>query len=147
MPEPYTPPTMTQLAAIVIRAADGEPLVANRPVSEIQWGLQTVDLACGWRLRIWWSPGPTLGPLHGALAPDGGCWTYGASRWPDWLAGPDSVPYDPIRHSLDDEQRERLRIRLLSCSCWPEPIQPPRPEPPTMAELFPPEAWWQRAPS
>lgn len=145
--DPPPPPTVEQLTAMIRRAADGEPLVADQPVEAGWWGLQTVDLASGWRLRIWWHPGQRLGPLHGAVAANGSAWTYGASRWPDWLAGPDSVPFDPIRHALGDQQRERLRQRLLSCSCWPEPELPPQPEPPTIDQLFPPEAWWERAPS
>jgi hypothetical protein len=40
------------------------------------------------------------------------------------------VVLEPLRHLLTDEQRERLRQRLLACSCWPEPD--PLPEPPRL---------------
>ena len=133
--EPPAPPSRAALAAVLIQAADSEPLLADRPVADITWGLQTISLANGWRLRIWWHPGQQMGPLHGAMAPDGGVWTYGCDRWPDWNAGPDAVALDPLRHLITPEQCERLRQRLLTCSCWPEPDLPPRPAPPTMAEL------------
>jgi hypothetical protein len=123
-----------------VLAQAGEPdcaLLADRPVSDAG-GAQHIDLANGWRLSLWWHPGADTCFLVGALAPDGGCWTWGCDRWPDWLAGPEAVVLEPLRHLLTDEQRERLQQRLLACSCWPEPDAPP--EPPSMAwidEQFP----------
>ena len=114
-------PTREALAAVLTAAAAGAPLVADRPVAEVRWGVQRVDMASGWQLAIWWHADGLMGPLHGAVAPDGGEWTFGCDRWPDWLAGPDAVVLDPIEHLLDGEQRERLRARLLACSCWPAP--------------------------
>lgn len=115
-------PDREALAAVLIAAADGAALVADRPVAEVRWGLQRVDLASGWQLSVWWLPDEQLGPLHEAVAPDGGVWGYGCDRWPDWLAGPEAVVLDPLRHLISDDQRERLRVRLLSCSCWPRPV-------------------------
>ena len=115
-------PTREALAAVLTAAAAGAPLVADRPVAEVRWGVQRVDMASGWQLAIWWHADGSMGPLHGAVAPDGGEWTFGCDRWPDWLAGPDAVVLDPIEHLLDGEQRERLRARLLACSCWPAPV-------------------------
>jgi hypothetical protein len=132
--EPPTPPSRAALAAVLAQAAEAEPLLADRPALDVGWGLLRIDLANGWSLRIWWHHGQ-MGPLHGALAPDGGCWTWGCDRWPDWLAGPDAVVLDPLTHLITAEQRERLRQRLLSCNCWPERKLPPRPEPPPMAEI------------
>jgi hypothetical protein len=80
--------------------------------------------------------------LWAATAPDGGIWSFGCDRWPDWLAGPAAVVLEPLRHLLTDEQRKRLQQRLLTCSCWPEPDPLPEPEPPTMAELFPEDEAW-----
>ena len=137
--EPPAPPSRAALAAVLVQAAEGEPLLADRPA--LDWGLQRIDLANGWSLRIWWHHGQ-IGPLHGALAPDGGCWTWGCDRWPDWLAGPDAVVLDPLEHLITPEQREQLRQRLLACSCWPEPDPLPEPEPPTMTELFPDDEAW-----
>ena len=58
--EPPAPPSRAALAAVLIQAADSEPLLADRPVADITWGLQTISLANGWRLRIWWHPGQQL---------------------------------------------------------------------------------------
>jgi len=137
--EPPAPPSRAALAAALAQAAEGEPLLADRPA--LDWGLQRIDLANGWSLRIWWHHGQ-IGPLHGALAPDGGCWTWGCDRWPDWLAGPDAVVLDPLEHLITPEQREQLRQRLLTCTCWPEPDPLPETELPTMTELFPEDEAW-----
>ena len=131
--EPPAPPSRAALAAVLAQA--GEPdcaLLADRPVSDAG-GAQRIDLANGWRLWVSWWPDRQMHLLHAALAPDGGVWSHGCDRWPDWNAGPEAVVLDPLRHLLTDEQRERLRQRLLSCSCWPEPD--PLPEPPSMAEI------------
>ena len=133
------PPSRAALAAVLVQAADGAPLLADRSVSAVDWGLQRIDLASGWSLRIWWSRGLEMGPLHGALAPDGGCWTYGCDRWPDWNAGPAAVVLDPLTHLITPEQRERLRQRLLTCRCWPEPDPlplPPRRSPEEIMRLL-----------
>jgi hypothetical protein len=115
-------PTSEAVAAALIAAADGAPLLADHPVTPDDFGLQRITMANGWKLAIWWSLGQQMGPVHQATSPEGLHWVYGCARWPDWLAGPEAVVLDPIRHLLSDEQRERLRARLLSCSCWPEPI-------------------------
>jgi hypothetical protein len=73
--------------------------------------------------------------LSSATAPDGGHWSYGCDRWPDWNAGPDAVVLDPLTHLITAEVREQLRRRLLAGNCWPERELPPRPEPPSMAEI------------
>lgn len=130
--QPSTPPSRAALAAVLAQA--GEPdcaLLADRPVaSEFTQTTQLVNLANGWNLWIWWKPVDQLDRLWAATAPDGGRWSYGCDRWPDWNAGPEAVVLEPLRHLLTDEQRERLRQRLLTCSCWPEPD--PLPEPPRL---------------
>ena len=131
------PPSRATLAAVLAQAAESERLLADRPAADIYWGLQRIDLANGWTLRVWWLPEQQLGPLHAAHAPDGGYWTWGCDRWPDWDAGLDAVVLDPLQHLITSEQRERLRQRLLNCSCWPAPE--PLPDPPSMAEI---EARW-----
>ena len=123
-------PTRATLAAVLTKAAKSEPLVADRPVEEIGYGLQRVDLANGWQLVIWWIGG-RMGPLHQAMGPavqmhqpvasTGQTWTYGCDRWPDWSAGPDAVVLDPLVHLVEPAQRQRLEDRLRCCSCWPAP--------------------------
>ena len=127
-------PTSNAVAAALIAAADGEPLLADRPAAELVHDLQVVTMASGWRLEVWWRDG-LIGPLHAATSPQGLQWCYGCARWPDWEAGPAAVVLCPIRHLLSDEQRARLRARLLSCSCWPVPERPALPEPPPLSEL------------
>jgi len=133
--EPPTPPSRAALAAVLVQAADAEPLLADWPVRPNDWGLQRVDLASGWSLCFWWSPGGALDRLWSATAPDGGQWSYGCDRWPDWNAGPEAVVLEPLRHLLTDEQRERLRLRLLDACCWPPPDLLPEPPPPSMVEI------------
>ena len=108
---------------------------------------QQVWASSGWRFAFWWQ----LGVLHRlavALAPDGGRWEYGCSRWPDWLAGFDAVVLDPIPHLLIPEQRAQLQARLLTCPLRPRPPVPEyftRPWP-SLDETFPPdEDWLERA--
>jgi hypothetical protein len=123
------------LAIVLAQAAEGEPLLADDPGGDLR--LQRVDLANGWRLGVLWFLGDAPALAY-ATAPDGARWEYGCDRWPDWNAGPDAVALDPIHHLLTPKQRERLRERLLTCSCWPEPDPPP--DPPPMAwidEHFP----------
>jgi hypothetical protein len=132
--EPPAPPSRAALAAVLAQAAEGEPLLADRPVPACDWAKQQVDLANGWSLWIWWASDEKMS-LSAARAPDGGYWTWGCDRWPDWNAGPDAVVLDPLQHLLTPEQRERLRQRLLTCSCWPEPDPPPVPPPPTKEQL------------
>lgn len=135
--EPPAPPSRASLAAVLAQAADSEPLLADRPASV--GACQQVDLANGWTLGLWWQHA-NAARLMTARAPDGACWTFGCDRWPDWNAGPEAVPLEPLRHLITPEQRARLQQRLLSCCCWPEPD--PFPEPPSMDEinrLFPVE--------
>jgi hypothetical protein len=73
--------------------------------------------------------------LWAATAPDGARWQFGCDRWPDWDAGSDAVVLNPLTHLITPEQRERLRHRLLTCSCWPEPEPLPVPPPPTREQL------------
>jgi nitrogen fixation protein len=126
------PPSRAALAAVLAQAADAEPLLADHPVGDAG-GSQRIDLANGWRLALWWHPGPELARLWAATAPDGGIWSFGCDRWPDWNAGPEAVVLEPLRHLITPEQRAQLQQRLLTCSCWPAPD--PLPEPPSMAEI------------
>ena len=131
--QPPTPPSRAALAAALAQAADSEPFLADQDVARLGWGVQRVDLASGWVLLVWWKPGAELGPLSAARAPDGGEWTYGCDRWPDWNAGPEAVVLDPLTHLITPEQRARLRERLLNATCWPAPEPPP--PPPSMEEI------------
>jgi hypothetical protein len=48
------------------------------------------------------------------------------------------LPLEPLDHLINPEQRERLRLRLLTCSCWPEPeLLPPPPEMAWIDQNFP----------
>ena len=127
-------PTSAAVAAALVQAAEGEPLLANAPGSAIPWGLQTIDTLSRWQLCVWWRDGH-MGPLHSAIDPAGLQWVYGCARWPDWLAGPEAVVLDPIRHLLTDEQRQGLHAALLDAVCWPAPDLPPEPEPPPLRPL------------
>jgi hypothetical protein len=128
------------LAAVLAQAAKPDcPLLADRPPAA-GW-CQRVDLANRWSLWVWWLADDQLDRLWAAKAPDGGIWSFGCDRWPDWNAGPEAVPLEPLDHLIPSEVRERLQQRLLSCSCWPELDPPPRP--PDMAwidEHYPLEA-------
>jgi hypothetical protein len=133
--QPPAPPSRATLATVLIQAAEGAWLVANDPGGDQR--LQRVCMANGWRLGVTWLPDDEPALLW-ATAPDGAHWSCGCDRWPDWGAGPDAVVLKPLQHLLTPEQREQLRQRLLSCSCWPKPDPPP--EPPSMAaieELYP----------
>jgi hypothetical protein len=82
-----------------------------------------------WRLLLWWdgrwwNPEDRLQRLSSAVGPGGGLWGYGCQRWPDWDAGPTAVVLDPLRHLISEADRERLRLRLLDCRCWPALPQP-----------------------
>jgi hypothetical protein len=118
---------------LLVQAAEAEPLLADRPPMA-GWA-QRIDLASGWSLWIWWRSHGEMDRLWAAKAPDGGYWSWGCDRWPDWNAGPAAVVLDPLEHLITAEQRERLRQRLLTCNCWPERELPPRPAPPPMAEI------------
>ena len=136
--ETPAPPSRAALAAVLAQAAESEPLLANEPLIS-DWITQRVDMANGWRLWFWWLPSGQLDRLWAATAPDGAHWSYGCDRWPDWDAGPDAVVLDPLQHLINAEQRERLRQRLLTCSCWPEPDPLPVSPPPTREQL---DALW-----
>ena len=133
------PPSRVALAAVLAQAAEGEPLLANRPVPSFDWFTQRVDMANGWKLWIWWWPDGQMELLLSAIAPDGAYWSHGCDRWPNWDAGPDAVVLNPLQHLITPEQREQLQQRLLTCSCWPEPDPLPVPPPPTREQL---DALW-----
>ena len=134
---PFAPPSRAALAAVLVQAAEGAPLVASDPGG--RWLLQRVDMANGWSLWVSWQSRDEMESIWCASAPDGATWSYGCDRWPDWGAGPDAVALEPLTHLVAPEQRERLRQRLLSCSCWPEPDPLPVPPPPTREQL---DALW-----
>jgi hypothetical protein len=137
--QPPAPPSRAALAAVLAQAAEGEPLLADQPVLVGDWITQRVDMANGWRLWFWWLPSRQLDRLWAATAPDGAYWSHGCDRWPDWDAGPDAVVLEPLQHLITPEQRQQLRQRLLTCSCWPEPDPLPTPPPPTRKQL---DALW-----
>ena len=114
-------PTSATVAAALVRAADGEALLADRSAAVTWWGVQHLDTVSGWQLAVWWVRG-RLGPLHRAIDPAGLEWIHGCARWPDWSPG--SVPLDPIEHLLTSEQRQQLQARLSTALCWPAPQAP-----------------------
>jgi hypothetical protein len=122
---------------VLAQAAEGEPLLANGPAGPVF--AQRVDMASGWKLWVRWNLWDQLDMLWAATAPDGAHWSYGCDRWPDWGAGPDAVVLDPLTHLITPRQREKLRQRLLTCSCWPEPDPLPVRPPPTREQL---DALW-----
>jgi hypothetical protein len=99
--QPPTPPSRAALAAVLVQAAEAEPLLADRPALDVGWGLQRIDLANGWSLHIWWHHGQ-MGPLHGALPPMAaagpGAVTAGRIGWPGlmrWCSIPSSTSSPP----------------------------------------------------
>ena len=141
-------PSGDAVAAALIAVASGAvPVEAWAVQADELLNRQQVWASSGWRFAFWWQ----LGVLHRlavALAPDGGRWEYGCSRWPDWTAGPDAVVLDPVHHLLTLEQRAQLQARLLTCPLRPRPPVPEyftRPWP-SLDETFPPdEDWLERA--
>lgn len=128
-------PTSEAVAAALVAVAQGLPFVANVQPSEAEHNLQELDTMTGWRLAVWWRGGE-MGPLHSATDPAGLQWIYGCARWPDWDAGPAAVVLDPIRHLLDDAQRQALAQRLRGAVCWP-PVEPyPVPVPPPLDAIW-----------
>lgn len=114
----YTPhedpprPSREELATMLTALATGQdaPMVNQSP-HDIGWGHQGVRLASGWRLRVWWLV-TGMGPMSGAMAPDGRRWDYGCDRWPDWDAGATAIVLDPLRHLVPSEYREMIAERL-----------------------------------
>ena len=111
-------PTSHAVAAALGRVCNSEQFLADRPVADCLWGIQTIDTLTGWQLSFWWVRGE-LGPLHRAIDPAGLEWIHGCARWPDWSAGPEAVALDPITHLLTDHQRQQLEARLRTARCWP----------------------------
>ena len=125
VPDPPPPPSREALAAALARAAEGEALLADRPVEECLGSYQRVDTVSRWHLVVRWSWAGELYLLTGAKAPDGGRWRWGCDWWPDWDAGPTGQPLSPLHHLITAEQRAALEARLLGCLCWPAPAPPP----------------------
>jgi hypothetical protein len=114
-------PSRQDLMAILRQAADpGVAInVSIRPTITSSWQLQTVRVA-GWSLAILWH-GNKIDHLSTTDDPLGRHWSYGCDRWPNWEAGPDSVPLCPIRHLLTAAERRALESRLLATPADPEP--------------------------
>lgn len=129
-------PASEDVAAALIRIADGEAFLSDLRPDETDHHLQVIDAISGWQLAVWWVRGQ-MGPLHAAVDPAGLQWVYGCGRWPDWCAGPEAVPLDPIAHLLTAEQRASLRMVLLSATCWPPRPVIQLPAVQSMAELYP----------
>jgi hypothetical protein len=125
VPAPPPPPSREALAAALARAAEGEALLADRPVEECLGSYQRLDTVTSWHLVVRWSFGGELVACTGATAPDGGRWSWGCDWWPDWEAGPAGQALSPLRHLLTAEQRAALEARLRGCLCWPKPKPPP----------------------
>jgi hypothetical protein len=128
-------PTRADLVAILHQALDPEvPIITDkRPDESGLYQLQNVWLQ-GWRLAILWYD-RTIDHLSTADAPQGRHWSYGCDRWPSWAAGPDSVPLCPIRHLLNDAERQALEARLLANPPKP-PADPSDPVAPSVDEIM-----------
>lgn len=124
VPAPPPPPSREALAAALVRAAEGEALLADRPVAECLGSYQRIDMVSGWLLVFRWSFDGGLYSCSGATAPDGGRWSWGCDWWPNWEAGPTGQPLSPLHHLISAEQRAGLEARLRDCLCWPEPPPP-----------------------
>lgn len=108
--------TAAEIRVAIERLLAGEAFLADRPWSEIWWGLMQLDLVSGWRIAIWIERGD-LGAVHAAAAPDGRDWIYGCQR-DDWTLGPDAKILEPLG-LLSAAQRQALEERLRRANCWP----------------------------
>ncbi|WP_255143372.1 hypothetical protein [Synechococcus sp. EJ6-Ellesmere] len=107
-----------EIHAAIERLLAGEAFLANRPWSEIWWGLMHLDLFSGWRIAIWIKR-DALGVCHAASAADGRNWLYGCQR-DDWTLGPAARILEPLG-LLSPRQRQALEARLRRACCWPAP--------------------------
>lgn len=128
-PEDPPRPSRQELASMLQGLAAGDDVpVVNRSVESLGWGIQSVRLASGWRLRVWWLDDGSMGPLSGAMAPDGRRWVLGCDRWPDWEAGSQAEILDPLQHLITP--LDRLAIgELLQIAEVVEPQPLPEPAP------------------
>lgn len=127
-------PSRQDLIKILRQAADHEVAISAdiNLVDAPMWAVQTVRFN-GWRLAILWH-GDKIDHLSTTDDPLGRHWSYGCDRWPNWEAGPDSLPLCPIRHLLTSAERQALEARLLTTPADPEP--PPPTEVPTVDEIM-----------
>ncbi len=107
-----------EIHAAIERLLAGEAFLANRPWSEIWWGLMHLDLFSGWRIAIWIER-DVLGVVQSATAADGRNWIYGCQR-DDWTLGPAARILEPLG-LLSARQRQALEARLRRACCWPAP--------------------------
>ena len=117
-------PTREALAAALRQVIDPAQSIAvdQTPDETGSYQQQLVTLP-GWRLLIMWQEGAIL-HLSQAWGPGGVHWVYCCDRWPNWAAGPDSQPLNPIEHFLAPLERAALQRRLLTEPCTP-PLQLP----------------------
>ena len=109
-----------EIHAAIERLLAGEAFLADRPWSEIWWGLMHLDLFSGWRIAIWIER-DALGVVQSATAADGRNWIYGCQR-DDWTLGPAARILEPLG-LLSPRQRQALEARLRRACCWPAPAQ------------------------
>ncbi len=107
-----------EIHAAIERLLAGEAFLADRPWSEIWWGLMHLDLFSGWRIAIWIKR-DALEFVQSATAPDGRNWIYGCQR-DDWTLGPAARILEPLG-LLSPWQRQALEARLRRACCWPAP--------------------------
>ena len=107
-----------EIHAAIERLLAGEAFLADRPWSEIWWGLMHLDLFSGWRIAIWIER-DALDVCQSATAADGRNWIYGCQR-DDWTLGPAARILEPLG-LLSPRQRQALEARLRRACCWPAP--------------------------
>lgn len=125
-PEDPPRPSRDELAATLRNLAGGEDCTVSRDIAPPC--MQFVRLASGWRLAVWWlsgCDGGSLGPLSGAIAPDGRRWIYGCDRWPDWHAAEQAIILDPLRHLVTPLERAAIEAVLRAA-----PLAEQQPHPP-----------------
>jgi len=123
-PTPAVRPTREALAAALRQVIDpGQAITVDSTPDETGSYQQQLVTLPGWRLLIMWREG-VISHLSQAWGPGGVHWAYCCDRWPDWAAGPDSRPLNPIEHLLAPLERAALQARLLAEPCTPPPQLP-----------------------
>ena len=99
-PQAAVRPTPEALAAALRQAIDpGQAIRVDQTLDETGSYQQQLLTVLGWRLLIMWREG-AISHLSQAWGTGGTHWEYGCDRWPNWAAGSDSRPLNPIEHLL-----------------------------------------------
>ena len=123
-PQAAVRPTREALAAALRQVINpAKAITVDSTPDETGSYQQQLVTVPGWQLQIMWREGAIL-HLSQAWGLGGAHWSYCCDRWPNWAAGPDSRPLNPIEHLLAPLERAALQRRLLAEPCTPPPQLP-----------------------